>query len=86
MQEQISNKKPNGPPVEKEMSFWDHLEELRKHLFRSIAVIMVFAVAAFIGKKFIFDIVLLAPKDASFIFSIHLSRKVDLIDFSGTSL
>lgn len=67
MQEQISNKKQNESPVEKEMSFWDHLDELRKHLFRSIAVIMVFAIAAFIGKKFIFDYVLLAPKDGDFI-------------------
>lgn len=67
MQETISNKKKNKPPQEKEMSFWEHLEELRGHIFRSLGVILVFAIAAFIAKKYIFDFVILAPKDADFI-------------------
>ncbi len=67
MPEEISNKKKDKVREEKEMSFWEHLEELRIHLFRSIAVIMVFAIVAFISKKFIFDYIILAPKDAEFI-------------------
>ncbi len=83
MQEEISNKKPNEPPVEKEMSFWDHLEELRKHLFRSIAVIMVLAIAAFIGKKFVFDFIILAPKDADFITNRILCRLSEILSIDA---
>ncbi|OQX79379.1 MAG: twin arginine-targeting protein translocase TatC [Bacteroidetes bacterium 4484_249] len=49
------------------MSFWDHLEELRKHIFRSLAAVLIFSIVAFIGKKFIFDVIILAPKDSDFI-------------------
>jgi sec-independent protein translocase protein TatC len=67
MHEEISNKKKQQPVREKEMSFWEHLEELRKHLFRSLAAILILSVAAFLNKKIIFDYVVLAPKDESFI-------------------
>jgi sec-independent protein translocase protein TatC len=50
-----------------EMSFLEHLEELRWHLVRSVASIVVFAVAAFVFSRFIFDYVLLAPKNPQFI-------------------
>ena len=52
---------------EKEMSFLDHLEVLRWHLARSIAAIVLFAVLSFIFKDFVFDKILLAPKDSDFI-------------------
>ena len=52
---------------EKEMTFWDHFEALRWHLIRSLLVIGVFAVAAFIRNDLIFDGVLLAPKNPTFI-------------------
>jgi sec-independent protein translocase protein TatC len=83
MQEEISNKKQNKPPVEKEMSFWDHLEELRSHLFRAIAAIMIFAIAAFIGKKFVFDYVILAPKDADFITNRVLCRLSEILSIDA---
>ncbi|MBN2175816.1 MAG: twin-arginine translocase subunit TatC [Bacteroidales bacterium] len=79
MQETISNKKKNQPPPEKEMSFWEHLEELRGHIFRSLAVILVFAIAAFIAKKYIFDYVILAPKDADFLTNRLLCKLGDLL-------
>lgn len=83
MQEEISNKKQNKPPVEKEMSFWDHLEELRSHLFRSLAAIMIFAIAAFIGKKFVFDYVILAPKDVDFITNRVLCRLGEILSIDA---
>lgn len=49
------------------MSFWEHLEELRWHLLRAVVVLVVIAVGAFIMRKFIFDVVILAPKDPEFI-------------------
>ena len=79
MQEEISNKKPNEPPPEKEMSFWNHLEELRKHIFRSLAAVLVFSILAFIGKKFIFDVIILAPKNSDFITNRLLCRLGELL-------
>jgi sec-independent protein translocase protein TatC len=55
------------PDSEKEMSFLDHLEELRWHLVRSALAILVFAIAAFIFKDIIFDGILLAPKRVDFV-------------------
>jgi len=52
--------------IEKEMSFLDHLEELRWHLIRSTFAIVIFASIAFIAKDFIFDVLLFGPKKADF--------------------
>lgn len=54
------------PVVEKEMSFIDHLEELRWHLVRSILAILVVAIAVFISKDFIFDRVIFWPLNENF--------------------
>lgn len=57
-------KKKESP--EKEMSFLDHLEELRWHLVRSTLAVLIVAVVAFIFKSFIFDVLLFGPSKASF--------------------
>ena len=49
-----------------DMSFLDHLEVLRWHLIRSGIAIISLSILAFICKDFIFDTVLLAPKDPNF--------------------
>ena len=49
-----------------EMSFLDHLEDLRWHLIRASLAILVAATAAFIAKEFIFDTLLLGPTQSSF--------------------
>jgi sec-independent protein translocase protein TatC len=51
---------------EKEMSFLDHLEELRWHLIRSLAAVIVFAVLAFLNKEILFHDIILAPTRADF--------------------
>ncbi|MBP8959470.1 MAG: twin-arginine translocase subunit TatC [Bacteroidales bacterium] len=51
---------------EKEMSFLEHLEELRWHILRSIIAIIIFTVLAFIEKDFIFNTIILAPKNPEF--------------------
>jgi len=51
---------------EKEMSFLDHLEELRWHLIRATLAVVIFATIAFILKDFIFDTLIFGPKKASF--------------------
>ncbi|MFQ3341248.1 MAG: sec-independent protein translocase protein TatC [Flavobacteriaceae bacterium] len=50
-----------------EMSFLDHLEELRWHLIRSVLAIVIIATVAFLFKDFIFDVLLFGPKKKSFI-------------------
>jgi len=50
-----------------EMSFLEHLEELRWHLVRASAAIVAGAVFVFINVHFIFDNILFAPKYPEFI-------------------
>jgi sec-independent protein translocase protein TatC len=49
-----------------EMSFLDHLEELRWHLIRSTLAIVIIGVAAFMFRGFIFDTVIFGPKKMDF--------------------
>lgn len=49
------------------MSFLEHLEVLRWHIVRSVIALGVFSIAAFIMKSYIFDYIILAPKDIDFI-------------------
>jgi sec-independent protein translocase protein TatC len=74
MAETVSSKKNKNqePPVE--MSFWDHLDALRGHLFRSAIAVLVFSIAAFFNREFIFDKVILAPKESNFISNQLLCR------------
>jgi sec-independent protein translocase protein TatC len=52
---------------EGEMSFLEHLEELRWHIIRSILAIVVMMIIAFVFKNILFDKVVLAPKEPGFI-------------------
>ncbi len=45
-----------------EMSFLDHLEELRWHLIRSTMVIVALGFVAFLMREFIFDTIIFGPK------------------------
>ncbi len=47
--------------TEREMSFVEHLEELRQHIIRSLIAIMVAAVAIFYATDFVFNQVIFAP-------------------------
>ena len=50
-----------------EMSFLQHLEELRWHLIRAISAIIIVAILAFLNKTFVFDVIIFSPKKADFI-------------------
>ncbi|MFN4972035.1 MAG: twin-arginine translocase subunit TatC [Bacteroidota bacterium] len=50
----------------KEMSFFDHIDELRKHIIRSVLAIVVFSVVAFANKHILFDVILFGPKNPDF--------------------
>ncbi|MBN09988.1 MAG: twin-arginine translocase subunit TatC [Flavobacteriaceae bacterium] len=49
------------------MSFLEHLEDLRWHLLRSIVAILIAALAAFLAKNFVFDVLLFGPKKTDFL-------------------
>lgn len=57
----------NNQPKEKVMTFWDHLDELRWHIMRSLIAIVAFAIVAFINREIIFDQIILAPSSSEFI-------------------
>lgn len=66
MAEVVTNKKNKQRNPEKEMTFWDHLDELRWHLVRSAAAMLILAVVAFVNRRFIFDGIILWPNDPQF--------------------
>lgn len=49
------------------MTFWEHLDELRKVLFHSLGATLVAMVVIFILKNFVFDGIILAPLNNDFI-------------------
>jgi Twin arginine targeting (Tat) protein translocase TatC len=49
-----------------EMSFLEHLEELRWHIIRSVLAILFFAILAYVFSRYIFDYVLIAPQYSDF--------------------
>ena len=51
-----------------EMTFWDHLDELRKVLFRVIGIWFVLAIGYFVAMPYLFDNVILAPCHNDFVF------------------
>lgn len=53
---------------EKDMTFLDHLEELRWHVIRAFLSILVFSIAAFAFIEWIFDNIIFAPAQVDFIF------------------
>jgi len=64
--EEQSTKKRGKKTPQSEMSFLEHLEELRWHIIRSVVIISIFAVVAFIMKDFIFNEVIFKPKMPDF--------------------
>jgi len=54
-------------PEEKEMSFFDHLEELRTHIIKSLVAIVLFAIVAYICEKQVFHYIVLGPLNENFL-------------------
>lgn len=87
MAETVTSKKNKNQQQEKaEMSFWDHLDALRGHLFRSAIAILVFFIVAFVNRTFIFDQVILAPKEPNFFTNRMLCKLGELTGIEGMCL
>lgn len=50
----------------KEMSFFDHIDELRGHIIRSVIAVFVLAIVAFFNKHLLFDVILFGPIHTDF--------------------
>lgn len=68
---------------EVEMSFWDHLEELRWHIIRSVLAVIVLAVVAFLNRKIVFDLIILGPSTADFATNRFLCYVGELLSIDG---
>lgn len=64
----------------KEITFWDHLDELRRVLFRVLGVWFILAVGYFIAMPYLFDNVVLAPCRNDFVFYGLLRRMGQVFD------
>lgn len=63
----------------KDMTFLEHLEELRWHLLRAFTAILIIAVAAFIFHEIVFDKIILAPKHPDFLTNRLLCRLGEIV-------
>ena len=70
--------------AEKEMSFLEHLEDLRWHLLRSIVSVLIAALAAFLAKNFVFDVLLFGPKKTDFLTYKLLCQVSNLLGFDDS--
>ncbi len=64
---------------EKEMSFLDHLEELRWHIIRSLVVVISFTIIVFLAKDFVFGTLILGPTKPSFPSYVLINDFLELI-------
>ncbi len=68
---------------EKEMSFIDHLEELRWHLIRSVIAILLFSIVAFISVDFVFNTIVFGPAQTDFWTFTMLCKLGELVNSSA---
>ena len=64
--EEQTTKKKGIKGFQGEMSFLEHLEELRWHIIKSVIIICVFGIVAFLLKDFIFNEIIFKPKMPEF--------------------
>ncbi len=78
MSKNKENKKNNN-----EMSFLEHLEELRWHIVRSVVSVFLVAIVAFIYHDIIFDTIIIAPKNPDFLTNRLLCRLGQLVNINA---
>ncbi|MCX6230101.1 MAG: twin-arginine translocase subunit TatC [Bacteroidetes bacterium] len=66
-----------------DMGFWDHVEVLRTYIIRSLLSIVILSFVAFFNKDFLFNSIILAPSEPSFITYRVLCKLGDLLNAPG---
>jgi sec-independent protein translocase protein TatC len=84
--EEQSTKKQKKIEAKTEMSFLDHLETLRWHIIKSAIAIITFAILAYIYSTFIWESILLAPKNHEFWTSRMLIKLGDFFGYQSNGL
>jgi len=69
--------------VEEEMTFLEHLEELRWHLIRSVIAILLLAIGVFLAKDFVWHSIILAPSRLDFWTYQMLCKAAEVIQSDG---
>jgi sec-independent protein translocase protein TatC len=69
--------------AQKEMSFLDHLEELRWHIIRALCAVLIAATAAFVAKGFIFETLIFGPTKSDFFTYEFLCNASRLLGFES---
>jgi len=67
---------------EKDMTFVEHLDELRKRLMKGVIAVIIFSIIAFLFKDFIFDQIILKPKAADFITNRLMCKLGEIVNAS----
>lgn len=67
-----------------EMSFWEHIDELRKHLFRSVIAVILGAIIMAVYNNFIVKRILMGPTHADFITYTYLCKLGHKLGFNNT--
>jgi len=68
---------------QKELSFWDHLDVLRFTLMRSVIAVIIIAIGAFYFTSFIYDVVILGPKNPNFISNRLFCQLSEIVNISS---
>jgi len=74
---------------DEEMSFLEHLEELRWHIMKAFLGVFIMAITAFIFKDFIFSTIILGPKSPEFptnIFLCNIGKMVGVLKLCINSM
>lgn len=64
-------------------SFWGHIEDMRVMLIRSAVYLFVFTIIAFFLKDFIFNNIILSPKESNFITNRFICSVGKLLNFQS---
>ena len=72
---------------EKNMSFFDHISELRSHIVRSLIAVIIGAILAFVFNDFVMNILIFGPRSKDFftyklLRTIHIDMNPDLFKFT----
>lgn len=70
-----------GESNQQGMTFWDHLEDFRWTLIRSVSALFIFAIAGFIVMPYIYDQIILGPIQADFFLYRYLCKVTSAIPF-----
>jgi sec-independent protein translocase protein TatC len=63
------------------MTFWDHLEEFRWILIRSVIALLVFTIVGFLVMPYLYDKVIMGPTRSDFFLYERLCRATSLLPF-----